>query len=71
MGIDLNALEEDARLRAQVPGTAGNTVTVTGNPITINITTPPGADPKTIDDAAGSAVQSQLRGIMADMPAAP
>ena len=71
MGIDLNALEEDARLRAQVPGEAGNTVTVTGNPITINITTPPGADPKTIGDAAGSAVQSQLRGIMADMPAAP
>jgi hypothetical protein len=58
MGIDLNALEEDARLRAQVPGAAGNTVTVTGNPITINITTPPGADPKTIGDAAGRCPES-------------
>ena len=68
MGIDLPALEADARARAAVPG---NIVTVASGAVTINITAPPGADAKAIGEAAGNAVQSQLRGLMTDMPAAP
>jgi hypothetical protein len=66
-GIDMNALQEDARLRAQSPPV----VNVTGTTINVSISTQPGADAKAIGDAAGGAIQSQLRGILADMPAAP
>src|SRR5262245_8949123 len=44
----------------QVPGARPTTVTVTGTPITINITTT-SADPKAIGDAAVNAVHSLLR----------
>ena len=68
MGIDLPALEADARARAAVPG---NIVTVASGAVTINITTPPGADANAIGEAAGNAVQSQLRGLMTDLPPMP
>jgi hypothetical protein len=45
----------------------GQTITVTGNPITINITAP-SADPAAIGAAAGNAVGSALRGVMGDTP---
>ena len=56
------------RARAVVPG---NTITVASGAITIHVTAPPGADANAIGEAAGDAVQSQLRGLMTDMPAAP
>jgi hypothetical protein len=66
-GIDMGALQEDARLRAQSP----SVVNVTGTTINVSISTQPGADARAIGDAAGNAVQSQLRGILADIPTAP
>jgi hypothetical protein len=63
IGIDLPALEADARLRAQSP-----TVTVTGTTINISISTQPDADPNAIGAAAGNAVGSALRGVMGDTP---
>jgi hypothetical protein len=72
MGIDLPALDADARARAVVPD-GGRPTVVSMGPVTINntINVATNADPKAIGDAAGSAVQSQLRGILADMPATP
>jgi hypothetical protein len=71
MGIDLNALEEDARLRAQVPSGESRIVNVTGNPISINITMPTGSNPQAVGEAAGNAVGSALRGVLGDVPALP
>jgi hypothetical protein len=60
-GLDLADAAEGAAARQ-------TTVTVTGNPITIYITTPPGADASAIGAAAGNAVGSALRGVMSDIP---
>jgi hypothetical protein len=71
MGIDLNALEEDARLRARVPSGGSRIVNVTGNPISINITMPTGSNAQAVGEAAGNAVGSALRGVLGDVPALP
>ena len=74
MGIDLNDLAEDARLRAQVPDAGGQqapTNNISGNTFHITVQVASNADPNAIGEAAGNAVQSQLRGLMTDMPAAP
>jgi hypothetical protein len=62
MGINMNALEQDSRARAMVPN-------VTTGPINVTVNVQTGADAKTIGEAAGSAVQSGLRGALTDSPA--
>jgi hypothetical protein len=54
-----------------VPGGQASTVTVTGNPITINITTQTNASAQAIGEAAGNAVQSGLRRALSDLPPMP
>jgi hypothetical protein len=73
MGIDLGALQEDARLRAVIPGASPtNTVTVgqVTNNITVNVAGT-SASAQAIGEAAGNAVQSGLRGALSDLPPMP
>jgi hypothetical protein len=60
---------------ATSPGTApgpssGNTINVAPGAVVVHISAP-SADPKAIGDAAGSAVQSQLRSVLGDLPPMP
>jgi hypothetical protein len=71
MGIDLSALGEDARLRAQVPGAQAATVNVSGTTINVSVSTQPGANAPAIGEAAGNAVGSALRSVLGDVPAVP
>jgi hypothetical protein len=73
MGIDLPALEADARMRAVVPD-AGRPTVVSMGPVTNNITVqvaPTNANPQAIGEAAGNAVGSALRGVLGDVPPMP
>jgi hypothetical protein len=66
----LRGLDQDAQDTLAM-GYGSRPITVTGNPITINITAPPGASPQAIGEAAGNAVQSGLRGALSDLPPMP
>jgi hypothetical protein len=73
MGIDLDALQTDARLQAGAgPGgnTAGTTVTTGPINVTVNVTQS-NASPQAIGQAAGNAVGSGIRGALSDVGPAP